>query len=124
MSSETRTDDQIITECDLDEEPGKVWRALTEPDLVASWLVPDDVDCQVMEAEPKRLLRCSWRSRNDERDDAGDRLETVVTFELSETERGGTHLRIVHEGFATLMQSPAMDHAANDNSETMMRAAA
>jgi uncharacterized protein YndB with AHSA1/START domain len=124
MSSETRTDDQIITECDLDEEPGKVWRALTEPDLVASWLVPDDVDCQVMEAEPKRLLRCSWRSRNDERDDAGDRLETVVTFELSETERGGTHLRIVHEGFVTMMHSPAIGWAANDNGETMMRAVA
>ena len=124
MSSETKADDTIITECDLEDRPGKVWRALTEPDLVASWLVPEDVDCQVMEAEPERLLRCSWRSRSDERDGLGDRLDTVVTFELSETERGGTHLRIVHEGFATVMQSPAIVHAANDNSETMMRAAA
>lgn len=124
MSSEIKTDDAIITECDLAEEPGKVWRALTEPALVASWLVPDDVDCQVMEATPERLLRCSWRSRSDERDGMGDRLDTVVTFELSETEQGGTHLRIVHEGFATMMQSPAIGHAANDNSETMMRAAA
>jgi len=124
MSSETKADDTIITECDLEDRPGKVWRALTEPDLVASWLVPEDVDCQVMEAEPERLLRCSWRSRSDECDGLGDRLDTVVTFELSETERGGTHLRIVHEGFATVMQSPAIVHAANDNSETMMRAAA
>jgi uncharacterized protein YndB with AHSA1/START domain len=124
MSSETKADDTIITECDLEDRPGKVWRALTEPNLVASWLVPEDVDCQVMEAEPERLLRCSWRSRNDERDGLGDRLDTVVTFELSETERGGTHLRIVHGGFATVMQSPAISHAANDNSETMMRAAA
>ena len=44
MSSEIRTDDAIITECDLDEKPEKVWRALTEPDLVQSWLLPDDVD--------------------------------------------------------------------------------
>jgi len=124
MSSETKADNTIITECDLEDHPGKVWRALTEPDLVVSWLVPEDVDCQVMEAEPERLLRCSWRSRSDERDGLGDRLDTVVTFELSETERGGTHLRIVHEGFATVMQSPAISHTANDNSETMMRAAA
>jgi uncharacterized protein YndB with AHSA1/START domain len=124
MSSETKADDTIITECDLAEAPGKVWRALTEPELVASWLVPDDVDCRVMEAEPERLLRCAWRSRGDERDGLDDRFDTVVTFELSETEHGGTHLRIVHEGFATMMQSPAIGRAANDNSETMMRAAA
>ena len=43
MSIETEADDAIITECDLDDHPSKVWRALTEPQLVASWLVPDDV---------------------------------------------------------------------------------
>ncbi|WP_119269796.1 SRPBCC family protein [Taklimakanibacter deserti] len=116
MSSETKVDDAIVTECDLDDEPGKVWRALTEPELTAAWLVPEDVDCKVIEAEPERLLRCSWRS--DERDDLGNRLDTVVTFELSPMEGGGTHLRIVHEGFA-------MARAANDNNNTtmMMRAA-
>lgn len=118
MSSETRTDDAIVTECDLDEEPGKVWRALTEPGLAGQWLVPLDVECLVVEAEPERLLRCSWRSRTDERDGQGRGLDSVVTFELSETEEGGTHLRIVHEGFAT------MAGAANDNGETVMRLAA
>jgi len=116
MSSEAKVDDAIITECDLDAEPGKVWRALTEPDLVSGWLIPENVDCQVMEAHPERLLRCSWRSA--ERDGEGHSLDTVVTFELSQTEQGGTHLRIVHEGFAM------MASAANDNGETrMMRAA-
>jgi uncharacterized protein YndB with AHSA1/START domain len=124
MSSETEADDRIITECDLDDHPKKVWRALTEPDLRAFWLVPEDVDCRVIEAEPERLLRCSWRSRNDERDTQGARLDTVVTFELSQTDAGGTHLRIVHEGFVTMMNSPAIGRAANDNGETMMRAAA
>ena len=118
MSSETKTDDAIITECDLDERPEKVWRALTEPQLVGSWLVPKDIECRVMDAEPERLLRCSWRSRSDERDGEGCRLDTVVTFELSETDPGGTHLRIVHEGFAT------MARAANDNGEILMMRAA
>jgi len=115
MSSETEAEDKIVTECDLDDHPGKVWRALTEPELAAAWLVPEDVDCTVIEAEPERRLRCAWRS--DERDSAGNRLDTVVTFELSPTEEGGTHLRIVHEGFV------AMAPAANDNNTMMMRAA-
>jgi uncharacterized protein YndB with AHSA1/START domain len=118
MSNETKLDDQIITEVDLDAEPAKVWRALTEPDLANNWLVPEDIDCQVMEAHPERLLRCSWRSRTDERDGEGNRLDSVVTFELSETEQGGTHLRIVHDGFAL------MANAANDNGPTMMMRAA
>jgi uncharacterized protein YndB with AHSA1/START domain len=116
MSSETEGDEVIVTECDLDDHPGKVWRALTDPELVASWLVPEDVDCRIIEAEPERRLRCSWRSA--ERDRLGQELDTVVTFELSPRDDGGTHLRIVHEGFA------AMARAANDNSATMMMRAA
>lgn len=119
MTSQTKSDDVIVTEYDLAERPQKVWRALTEPDLVAQWLVPDDVDCQILEAEPERLLRCSWKSRDDERDGFGQSLDTVVTFELSPTDAGGTHLRIVHAGFATVALQ-----AANDNGATaMMRAA-
>ena len=115
MSSETEADDKIVTECDLDDHPGKVWRALTVPEIAAAWLVPEDVDCTVIAAEPERLLRCAWRS--DERDGLGNKLDTVVTFELSPTEGGGTHLRIVHEGFATM-------RAANDNTATVMMRAA
>ena len=116
MSSESKVDDAIVTECDLDDEPGKVWRALTEPELAHDWLVPENVDCTVIEADPERLLRCAWRS--DERDGLGNRLDTVVTFELTPTDAGGTHLRIVHEGFA------AMVPAANDNTATLMMRAA
>jgi uncharacterized protein YndB with AHSA1/START domain len=115
MNSESKADDRIVTECDLEDHPGKVWRALTEPELAALWLMPENVDCQVIAAEPPRFLRCAWRS--DERDSLGNALDTVVTFELSPTEQGGTHLRIVHEGFA-------MAHAANDNNTTVMMRAA
>lgn len=118
MSSEIKVDDAIVTECDLDAQPSKVWRALTEPELTDSWLVPEDVDCTIIEAEPERRLRCSWRSRGDERDALGMRLDTIVTFELTPAVSGGTHLRIVHEGFAT------MARAANDNGITLMMRAA
>jgi uncharacterized protein YndB with AHSA1/START domain len=118
MSSETKIDDVIVTEYDLDHHPSKVWRALTEPEIAQSWLVPEDIDCEIIEAEPERLLRCSWRSRSDERDVQGARLDTIVTFELSPAVAGGTHLRIVHQGFAT------MARAANDNSAILMMRAA
>ena len=36
-----RDREDIVVECTLDAPPEKVWRALTEPDLVAAWLLPE-----------------------------------------------------------------------------------
>ena len=107
----------IVVDCDLDHPPEKVWRALTEPELLGAWLLPNDIeaeqgkrftlrdgpgtgqpiDCEVLAAEPPRLLRYSWRGRDA--DAAGRALDTVVTFTLDGTAAGGTRLRIVHSGF-------------------------
>ena len=110
----------VIVECDLDEPPEKVWRALTVPEHVADWLLPNDmraepgsrftlkadevdggnITCDVLAIEPNRLISYSWRGEEALRD-ADDRpLETVVTFILAENGSGGTHLRLVHGGFA------------------------
>ncbi len=113
----------IVVECDLDEAPEKVWRALTEPELLAAWLEPsavrpaddggplrldfgkDDhtVELETLTEEPHRLLRCRWRSLDRE---GVPYLDSVVTFELSESDAGGTHLRIVHGGFAAILSAP------------------
>jgi uncharacterized protein YndB with AHSA1/START domain len=123
MNHESEPDDateSIIVECDLAEPPAKVWRALTEPALLASWLMPNDIrpfvgarftfqaesdsgsgiiECEVLAAEPPHLLRYSWRG-DDANRGAPDRiLDSVVTFVLTETADGGTHLRLVHDGF-------------------------
>ena len=123
MKHESEPDEiaeSIIVECDLAEPPAKVWRALTEPALLASWLLPNDirpevgadftfradaeagsgtVACKVLAAEPPHLLRYSWRG-DDANPHAPDRvLDSVVTFVLTETASGGTHLRLVHDGF-------------------------
>ena len=110
----TEAVDAIVVDCDLDQPPEQVWRALTEPELLAAWLMPNDIhpavgdrfvlqgepdeggaiDCEVLAAEPHRLLRYSWRGEEG--------LDTIVTFELDGTPSGGTHLRIVHNGFATV----------------------
>jgi uncharacterized protein YndB with AHSA1/START domain len=85
----------VVTECDLPEAPEKVWKALTTPELLAKWL-PEATDCEVLAAEPNRLLRYRWRAGEEDRDAAGRELDSVVTFELTDTPSGGTHLRVAH----------------------------
>ena len=126
--SDARDDaaDSIVVECDLAEPPEKVWRALTVPDLLAAWLMPNDIrpeigrrftlqapgakadgtQCEVLAVEPNRLISYRWRSADSERDASGRSLDSVVTFVLTETETGGTHLRLVHEGFPASLQQP------------------
>ncbi|TRC99855.1 SRPBCC domain-containing protein [Mesorhizobium sp. WSM4303] len=106
--------DALAFECDLPDAPEKVWRALTVPELLAAWMMPNDIkpetgsrfafagpeapiECEVLDAEPGRLLRYSWRERSDTGD--ADGLDSIVTFTLDRTISGGTHLRIVHDGF-------------------------
>ena len=95
MSDPSESVESVVVECDLAEPPEKVWRALTEPELVAAWLLPAEpgrVDCRVIEARPHRLLRYAWS-------DGGD-VDSVVTFELHRTATDGTRLRVVHTGFS------------------------
>jgi uncharacterized protein YndB with AHSA1/START domain len=88
-------------EFELNATLDKVWRALTEPQLVAGWLAPDaigadlggPVDCRVLEAEPERFIRYAWRGDGE----AGP-LETEVLFELAQT-GAKVRLRLTHSGF-------------------------
>lgn len=93
--SGTRPRHSVVTECDLPEAPDKVWKALTVPKLLEAWL-PDAAGSEILEAEPNRLLRYRWPGREEDRDERGQTLESVVTFELTGTQTGGTHLRVVH----------------------------
>ena len=117
--------DSIEFECELPDPPEKVWRALTVPDLLAAWMMPNDIkpeiggrfafakadapiECEILDAEPERLLRYSWRERPAPGNTADPRTrpagqpnaDSIVTFTLDRTVSGGTHLRIVHDGFA------------------------
>ncbi|HEU5355217.1 MAG TPA: SRPBCC domain-containing protein [Actinocrinis sp.] len=93
--------------------PAKVWRALTDADLLARWLMPNDfqpvvghrftfsteprpqqdfdgiVYCEVLDLEPEQLLRISWR---------GGRLDSTVTWTLKPEGRG-TRLFLERTGF-------------------------
>ena len=127
MTRETHED--IVVECDLPEAPEKVWRALTEPEIVAAWLMPNDIkaetghrfslgtegriDCMVLEAEPGRLLRYSWREHGAAGSEQASGFDSIVTFELTRAANGGTHLRVVHDGFVTATTATCCVSGAN-----------
>jgi uncharacterized protein YndB with AHSA1/START domain len=98
----TDSPDAVITECDLPDAPQKVWKALTVPELLAAWL-PEALDCEILAAEPDRLLCYRWRAAGQDRDAAGRVLDSVVTFELTGTQTGGTHLRVDHRVLAVVI---------------------
>ncbi len=129
MKDNTGTTESVVIECDLPDPPEKVWRALTEQDLLGAWLMPNDmrpevgaqfrfrpesgegavVECEVLAAEPHRILRWRQSERNDT--DAELRsVDSVVSFELSSIPTGGTHLRMVHDEFESC-SSPVVERA-------------
>ncbi|MEU8314558.1 SRPBCC domain-containing protein [Micromonospora sp. NPDC048169] len=109
MSEPTR----IAVDRFLPHPPAKVWRVLTDSDLIERWLMPNDfrpvpghrftlrteprpgrrfdglVHCEVLELDEPRRMRWAWR---------GGTLDTVVTWTLVPEGRG-TRLFLEHAGF-------------------------
>jgi uncharacterized protein YndB with AHSA1/START domain len=104
--------ESISFEFDLQHPPEKVWRALTDPALLAEWLLPvidlklepgaaftfktqpypgwdGIVNCRILEIEAQRKISYTW---------SVPFLDTVVTFTLTPT-MSGTRLYIVQSGF-------------------------
>jgi uncharacterized protein YndB with AHSA1/START domain len=111
--AEPDSSDSLVFECDLEEPPEKVWRALTEPELLEAWLKaaePARTDYEILTAEPHRTLRYRWRDRESGAGagHSGDReVHSVVTVELAPAEAGGTHLRLTHGEFRIVSAVPA-----------------
>jgi uncharacterized protein YndB with AHSA1/START domain len=96
----------VIVEREIAFPPQKIWRALTQPQLMAGWLMKSDfkpevdhrfrftadwgaVDCQVLALDEPRTLSYSWSSYG---------VETMVEWTLTPTETG-TLLRMEQTGF-------------------------
>jgi uncharacterized protein YndB with AHSA1/START domain len=96
----------VVVEREIAFPPEKIWRALTQPHLIAEWLMQNDfepvvgrhfklsadwgaVDCQVRTVEPNKTLSYTWGAHG---------LESVVTWTLTPTGTG-THLRMEQSGF-------------------------
>jgi uncharacterized protein YndB with AHSA1/START domain len=75
-----------------------VWRALTDPFTFRGEPTPwwdGVVRCEVLEVEPHKRLRYTWRGGS-----GAASLDTVVTWTLTETPSGGPRLVLEHTGFA------------------------
>ena len=105
MKAMPDSSDSLVFECDFDEPPEKVWRALTEPQLLEAWLTTSDrlrtdSEYEIMTAEPNHRVRYRWRERQSGVDDSDMReVHSVVTVELTPCAAGGTHLRLTHGEF-------------------------
>jgi uncharacterized protein YndB with AHSA1/START domain len=107
----------IVVERTIPHPPAKVWRALTQAELVGEWLMKTDLqpvkgcrfnfrsepvngwngvtDCEVLEVEPESRLVYSWNASGEQ---AATGIKSVVTWTLTPVE-GGTLLRMEHAGF-------------------------
>lgn len=97
--------------------PARLWRALTTPDLMAQWLMPNDfapvvghrfhfqakpvaqtgfsgnIACQVLEITPMERLKISWE------DGAADNDSLMQVCWTLQPEGTGTRLFLAHTGF-------------------------
>lgn len=106
MSEPAADDRSIVIEQEFNHPPEKVWRALTEPHLIAEWLMKNDfvpaagrrfgleadwgaVSCEVKTIEPNRTLSYSWDTKD---------LRSTVTWTLEPTD-AGTLVRMEQTGF-------------------------
>lgn len=106
----------VIIERELPHPPEKVWRALTQSELLADWMMPNDfqpvvghrfkftaqpaanwdgvVKCEVLEVSPHTRLSYRWGVGGD----TPGAIVSVVTLTLTPTGKG-THLRMEQSGF-------------------------
>lgn len=103
----------VAVEREFPHPPERLWRALTQPHLIAEWLMKNDfvpavghrfslsgewggvLDCEVLAIDPNRILSYTWDHAHP--DPAFD-LKSIVTFTLTPT-GAGTRLRVEQEGF-------------------------
>ncbi len=108
----------IVVERTMPHPPAKVWRVLTQQATIEQWLMKNDfelavghrfnlrsqpmngwngiADCEVLEVEPLKRLVYSWCGHGEQ---AATGINSVVTWTLTPTPGGGTHLHMEHAGF-------------------------
>lgn len=131
MTDTTEDRGTVRVEDYLPQPPAAVWRALTTPELLAQWLMPNDfapavghrfhfrtepipaarfsgvIACEVLELREPELLVISWADEGE-----GNDMDTTVTFRL-DAHDGGTRLTIVQAGYRE-------DHPGDQMARTIM----
>lgn len=131
MTETTEDRTEVRVEDFLPQPPAAVWRALTTPELLAQWLMPNDFEprtghrfhfrtdpipaarftgviaCEVLDLRESELLVISWSDAGGDND-----MSTTVTFRLAAHD-GGTRLTIVQAGYRP-------DHQGDQMARTIM----
>jgi uncharacterized protein YndB with AHSA1/START domain len=120
MSDPTGATRSIVIERTMPHPPAKVWRALTQSELIGEWLMENDfepragatftfrakpmgnwngiVHCEVTAFEPPRRLIYTWKGGTVQNAAYGSALDSVVEWTLTPVP-GGTLVRMEHSGF-------------------------
>jgi uncharacterized protein YndB with AHSA1/START domain len=111
----------ILVEDVFPHPPETIWKAITDGQLIARWLMEPEgfepvvgnrftyrttpagawdgtIHCQVLEVVPNERFTYAWKGGAEGNVGYGAPLDTVVTFTLTR-EAGGTRVRLVHSGF-------------------------
>ena len=107
----TATTRSLVIEREMAHPPERIWRALTQGELMKEWLLENDfqpvvghkfsfrsqpmpqwngiIDCEVLSLEPTSRLSYSWCTLGS---------KSLVTWTLTPT-KNGTRVRMEHSGF-------------------------
>jgi len=123
-------ENEIILKWVFKKAPEKVWEFLTNPDLLAKWLMPTNfkpilgykfqfqknnpldctyggmVSCEIMEILEPKLLSYSWDFDSEE---GKPKYHSLVTWHLNPCSLG-TELVLIHSGF--IFEEHRIDHNA------------
>ena len=112
---------EIVVDEVFPHQPQTLWKALTDGELMAQWLMrptgfapvvgtrftfqtkpsgawDGTIQCQVLQVVPNERLAYSWQGGHECNAGYGSPLDTVVTLTLTKVQ-DGTRLRLVHSGF-------------------------
>lgn len=140
---ETRS---ILSEADFTYPIETVWQAMTDSEWLAVWFFPNDIQpvtghkftiwgrpierwdgefqCEVVEVQPPKMIRFSWKGGHEELKAFGHYIDTQVTWTLTPNADGGTHFRFEHTGFGTDPSNDGVFDVMTKGSESVLRSLA
>ncbi|UPK24791.1 SRPBCC family protein [Bradyrhizobium sp. 195] len=122
VASKVQTQDIVLDDV-FPHAVATIWKALTNAQLIARWLMPPTgfeavegntfmfktnpagawdgtIHCRVLEVVPNQRFAYAWKGGDESNTGYGSALDTVVTWSLTPVE-AGTRVRVVHSGFVT-----------------------
>ncbi|MBX3219009.1 MAG: SRPBCC domain-containing protein [Labilithrix sp.] len=139
------TTHEIVVDEVFPHTPETIWRALTNGELMARWIMPPagfaavegtrftfqttpagawdgTIRCEVLQVVPNERLAYAWKGGHESNVGYGSLLDTVVTFTLTKVQ-DGTRVRLVHSGFVLPTNDTAFKNMSGGWPKVMTRLA-